>query len=279
MPKFDIKSEATRPFFATVGATDLTLEVAVQVATDLQGRVKSFEFEPKRIPAPTFDLKAFDVRSFDVRGLDVKALDVRGIRFDAADTQARFKEAQTRFEARINELQADALALPARAQKVLADVVAEANDAYAELVERGEKAFALIRKGEYKIVAPKQKPAKKAETQADVEAPATTSTAKKSPAAKKAAPAKATAKKATAKKATAKKAAPAKKATAKKTAPAKNSTAKKATPAKTATEKATAKKATPAKTATAQTKAAPEAKVAPETAQPTVAPENTTPEA
>lgn len=273
MPKFDIKSEATRPFFATVGATDLTLEVAVQVATDLQGRVKSFEFEPKRIPAPTFDLKAFDVRSFDVRGLDVKALDVRGIRFDAADAQARFKEAQTRFEARINELQADALALPARAQKVLADVVAEANDAYAELVERGEKAFALIRKGEYKIVAPKQKPAKKAETQADVEAPATTSTAKKSPAAKKAAPAKATAKKATAKKATAKK------ATAKKAAPAKKATAKKTAPAKKSTAKKSTEKATPAKTATAQTKAAPEAKVAPETAQPAVAPENTTPEA
>ena len=137
---FDIKTEATRPFYATVGATDLTLEVALQAATDLQERVKTFE--PKKISAPTFDLKTFDLKDFDVKAINEKAQAyakdaakdvkqrqakiesrVKNISIDGAGAQAKFKEAQAGLEARRNELLADAKALPGRAQQALTAVV------------------------------------------------------------------------------------------------------------------------------------------------------------
>ena len=256
--KFDIKTEATRPFYATVGATDLTLEVALQAATDLQERVKAFE--PKKISAPSFDLKTFDLKDFDVKALNGKAQAyakeaakeakqrqakiesrVKNIRIDGLGAQAKLKEAQTGLEARSNELVSDAKSLPGKAQQALNDVVSEVGGTYADLVQRGEKAVELIRRGEYKIVAPTKKPAAKKPTSTSTST--TKSTAKKSTAKKS------TAKKASTKKASAKKAAPAKKAATK-------STAKKTTAKKSTTKKTSAKKAAPAKKAPAK-KAAP----------------------
>ena len=67
--KFDIKTEATRPFYATVGVTDLAVEVARQYVTDVQAKVadvqkkiEKLDFEPKsqqaRLEAKLADLQA-----------------------------------------------------------------------------------------------------------------------------------------------------------------------------------------------------------------------------
>ncbi len=48
--KFDIKSEATRPFYATVGATDLAVEVARQYAAEVQAKVADVQ---KKVQAST----------------------------------------------------------------------------------------------------------------------------------------------------------------------------------------------------------------------------------
>src|SRR5690606_26289533 len=154
--KLDIKTEATRPFFATVGATDLTLEVAVQAATDLQGRVKAFA--PTKYAPKSFDLKSLDLKAIDVKTLNKLAQSyakgaakdakdaqvkfesrVKGIRFDVTDARGQMKEAQTKLEARINGFQADVMSLPAKAQRVFTEAVSDAGDAYTELAERGEK--------------------------------------------------------------------------------------------------------------------------------------------
>ena len=56
--KFDIKTEATRPFYATVGVTDLAVEVARQYVTDVQAKVadvqkkiEKLDFEPRNLRA------------------------------------------------------------------------------------------------------------------------------------------------------------------------------------------------------------------------------------
>ena len=49
--KFDIKTEATRPFYAGVGVTDLAVEAVRDYVTDVQKTVKGLDFEPKALRA------------------------------------------------------------------------------------------------------------------------------------------------------------------------------------------------------------------------------------
>jgi hypothetical protein len=200
--KFDIRTEATRPFYATVGATDLAVEVARNYVTELQGRVadvqkKVADFEPK-------SLNDRAVAEFNGRrgALTKDARDAQArLQGRLKDLQAELKDAQTRLEARVAELQADAKALPAKVQADVKDLLAEATRAYEDFTRRGEGVVARLRKLELKV---------------DVDPKATRTTvsaeAKETTGAKKAPAKKTTAKKATAKKATAKKA-PAGKAT------------------------------------------------------------------
>ena len=171
--KFDIKTEATRPFFATVGATDLAVEVARQYVADVQARVTAAQ---KKVAAYEFDSKV----------LNAQAQSFAKSRVDLATKEA--KDRQAKLEAKLNEFQTDAKALPAKAQSFLTDYVNDVTETYADLVKRGEKAVAKLRKAEVKVdVEPK--------------ATKTTVTAEAKSTATKKAPAKTTAKKAPAKKA------------------------------------------------------------------------------
>jgi heparin binding hemagglutinin HbhA len=122
--KFDIKTEATRPLYAGVGVTDLAVAAVrdyvadVQkklgdVQKDVQARITGFEFEPK--------------------ALRDQAVTVVSARVDALSKDAKTRRAA--IEARVAELQADALAIPATV-----------TDTYADLAKRGETLVERIRK-------------------------------------------------------------------------------------------------------------------------------------
>ena len=122
--KFDIKTEATRPLYAGVGVTDLAVAAVrdyvadVQkkfdgVQKDVQARITSFEFEPK--------------------ALRDQAVTVVSARVDALSKDAKARRAAV--EARVAELQADAMAIPTTV-----------TGTYAELAKRGETLVERIRK-------------------------------------------------------------------------------------------------------------------------------------
>lgn len=215
--KFDIKTEAARPLYATVGATDLAVEVARQYVTDVQGRltevqkkVAAYDFEPKNLndKAQNLAKSRVDVVTKEAKDRQAK-LEKR-----LAELQAELKDAQAKFEARLAELQSDAKAFPAKAQAFVTEYVNDVSGTYTDLVKRGEQAVAKLRRVELKVdVDPKA-------TKTTVTAEAKTSTgARKTPATKK--PATKTASKAPAtKKATTKKSSTTKSASS---APAKKS--------------------------------------------------------
>jgi len=195
--KFDIKTEATRPFFATVGATDLAVEVARQYVADVQARVTAAQ---KKVAAYEFDSKVLNAQaqSFAKSRVDLATKEAkdRQAKLEAKlnELQAELKDAQAKLEAKLNEFQTDAKALPAKAQSFLTDYVNDVTETYADLVKRGEKAVAKLRKAEVKVdVEPKA-------TKTTVTAEAKSTATKKAPA-KKAPAKKTTAKKAPAKKA------------------------------------------------------------------------------
>lgn len=115
--KFDIKSEATRPFYATVGATDLAVEVARQYAAevqakvaDVQKKVQGIDFEPKNL-----NKQAQTVVSSRVENVTKEAKDAQAkLEAKLAELQAEAKKAQAKFEAQVAELQAEAKRSPPR---------------------------------------------------------------------------------------------------------------------------------------------------------------------
>lgn len=128
-PKFD----ATRPFYAAVGAGDLAIALARNGVEDVQARVGKVDLEPK--------------------ALRDQALTLVNTRVE--ELQADAKKAQARFEARLAELQSDAKALPERVEKLIADYRAEVNrtldelgKTYAELAGRGQDFVNRVRRQE-----------------------------------------------------------------------------------------------------------------------------------
>src|SRR3546814_13227050 len=78
--KFDIKSEAVRPFYATVGATDLAVEAARLYVADAQARVNgvqkkvaAFDYEPKRLNKQAQSLGSQPVEPLTKEAKDAKA--------------------------------------------------------------------------------------------------------------------------------------------------------------------------------------------------------------
>ena len=69
-----------------------------------------------------------------------------------AELQKDAKDAQAKFEARVTELQKEARALPKKVQNEIDDTVTELAKTYADLVDRGEKIVAAIRKDGVKAV-------------------------------------------------------------------------------------------------------------------------------
>jgi predicted nucleic acid-binding Zn-ribbon protein len=221
--KFDIKTEATRPFYAAAGAAEQGVEVAKKyvadlqdLVTDVQKKVTAFEFEPKalndkavagfntRREALTKDAKdaqaKFEAQVKDVRPkFEALLKDLQAELKDApAKLQAEAKAAPTKLEAKVKELQAelkDAQAkleakvaeLQADAKALPAKLQAEVKDLVAELTKAYED---FAKRGEAVIAK-----LRKTEVVVETPAPAKKAPAKKAPA-KKTAAKKATATKA-----------------------------------------------------------------------------------
>lgn len=118
--KFDIKTEATRQFYAGVGVTDLAVEAVREYVTDLQKKLADVQ-------------KSINKLEFQPQALREQALKDAKVRRDA-------------LEARIAELQADAKAYPAKVQALVNENVSAAGDAYGDLVKRGETLVGRIRR-------------------------------------------------------------------------------------------------------------------------------------
>jgi hypothetical protein len=180
--KFDIKTEATRPFYAYVGATDLAVAAVREYVADLQKKLVDVQKDVQRLD---FEPKALRDQAATVVSARVDAL--------AKDAKAR-REA---IEARVAELQAEAKDYPAKVQALLTETTSTATDTYVDLVKRGEVLVGRIRRQEAtkrtvssaKTTSAKAKTTKTQATKATKStAKKTTSTAKKTAAKKSTAP-------------------------------------------------------------------------------------------
>jgi hypothetical protein len=117
MTKFDLKSEATRPIYAGVGATDLAVGFVREYAADLQKKLSEVQ---KDVQTRVTDL------DFEPKALRDQAV--------------------AAIEARVAELQADAKSLPTRFQELLIGNAATVNETYVDLAKRGETLVERIRK-------------------------------------------------------------------------------------------------------------------------------------
>ncbi len=126
MPKFEIPTlptEATRPLYAGVGATDLVVGYVRDAVADVQKRFADVQKDVQtRISAIDFEPKA----------LRDQALVAVTTQIDALSKDAKARRAA--IEARVTELQSDAAGLPATVTAT-----------YADLAKRGEVLVGRIR--------------------------------------------------------------------------------------------------------------------------------------
>jgi heparin binding hemagglutinin HbhA len=113
-----IPEAAARPLYAGVGVTDRVVEVLRDYVADMQKRVTDAQQS---------------VADFEVESLT---------RTLGKDAQAR----RATLEKLVGDVQAEALALPARLQKLVDEQVATAGDTYESLVKRGEGLVGRIRR-------------------------------------------------------------------------------------------------------------------------------------
>jgi hypothetical protein len=208
-----LKAEAVKPLYAVAGATEVAYEFARGYATEAQKQAQErFADVQSRVSKIERDPKALQNQAAGVVNARVEQL------------QKDAKDAQAKFEARVTELQKEALAFPKRAQNEIDDAVTELAKTYADLVDRGEKLVAAVRKDGVKAVSA----VRKAPNQSSVVRRERAKVAADKPSNSSRPVKKSATKKATAKKTPAKTAA---NTTAKKTTAAKSaaSTAKKAT--------------------------------------------------
>ncbi len=162
--------DATRPFYAAVGAGDLAIELARTATADVQARAAKVDLEPKALREQARSIVTSRVE----------------------ELQGDAKKAQAAFEARLAELQDDAKALPERIEKLVNDYLAELNKtvdefnkAYIELAGRGQNFVKRVRNQESTKQAKAAagtttSKAKATSTQAKKSAKSTASSAKKS---------------------------------------------------------------------------------------------------
>jgi hypothetical protein len=168
-----LKTQARKPLYAGVGATDRVVEVVRDYVADVSKSVGKIDLEPK--------------------ALRTQATTVVNARVDALSKDAKAR--RTAVEKRVAELQAEALAFPGKVQETVTET-------YVELVNRGEGLVTRIRKQESTkaTVSNARTTTAKAKTTKTQSTKATKTTAKKAAsttkktAAKKSAPAKSSAK-------------------------------------------------------------------------------------
>ena len=125
-----IEQFTVKPLYAVAGATEVAYEFARGYAGEAQTRVSKIEREPKALQNQAVAL----------------------VNARIAELQKDAKDAQAKFEARVAELQKEARALPKKVQNEIDDTVTELARTYADLVDRGEKIVALVRKDSVKAV-------------------------------------------------------------------------------------------------------------------------------
>jgi hypothetical protein len=131
MAQSKIINESVKPLYAVAGAYELAYEYARGYAAEAQERVSKIEREPK--------------------ALQNQAVSAINARLDELSKDA--KEAQAKFEARVQELQKEARRVPKRVQGEIDEAVTELARTYADLVDRGEKIVAAIRKDGVRAVS------------------------------------------------------------------------------------------------------------------------------
>lgn len=118
------KIDATRPFYAVVGATDLAVELARGYSADVQARVAEVQ---ARVAKLELEPKALGTQA---RGLVAARID--GLNEDAraarTTVEARTQETRTQIEAYVN------------------DAVAEVTETYGDLAARGRSLVSRIRR-------------------------------------------------------------------------------------------------------------------------------------
>jgi hypothetical protein len=122
--KFDIKTldlppVAAKPLYAGVGVTDLAVEIVRDYVADVRKVLAGYQKDVQKT----------------VTGLDLEPKALRD-------------QAVTVVNARVEALQADALALPTRVQSAVNENVATVTGTYADLAERGEKLVSRVRNQE-----------------------------------------------------------------------------------------------------------------------------------
>lgn len=127
--KFDIKTEATRQFYAGVGITDLAVEKVRDYVADMQKRLSEVQ-------------KSFAEIDLEPEHLRKEA----STRFESLSKEA--KERRSTIEHRMHELQKEAKAFPAKVTEMVNENVTQMGDTYDDLVKRGETLVMRIRKQE-----------------------------------------------------------------------------------------------------------------------------------
>jgi hypothetical protein len=140
MATFNIKTDlkaATKPLYAGVGATDLAVEAIRVYVAEAQKQAQ------KRLSGVQDNVKKVDL---DPKALRDQAVTRANARVDALAKDAKAR--RTAIEKRVAELQGEAKALPSRVQALVDENVATVNDAYGDLVQRGEGLVTRIRRQE-----------------------------------------------------------------------------------------------------------------------------------
>ncbi|MQW78110.1 hypothetical protein GHK92_19770 [Nocardioides sp. dk4132] len=159
LKNLDLRAGATRTLYAGAGVADLAVSTVRGYVTQVQQSVTSIDLEPQ--------------------ALREQATTVVSSRVEALSKDAR--ERRSAVEARVAELQAEALALPARLQGAVDDNVATLVGAYGDLAQRGEALLTRIRRQQstQEAVSAAKTTTAKAKTTRTQGAAATRSTAKK----------------------------------------------------------------------------------------------------
>ena len=133
----NVQQTLTKQFYAGVGVTDLAVEAVRDYVADVSKRLAEVQ-----------DSLAKSFADFEPEAARGQAVGVVNARFEALSKDAKAR--RELVESRIAELQQEARELPIRVQTLVTDLVndnvATANDTYGDLVVRGEKLVARIRR-------------------------------------------------------------------------------------------------------------------------------------
>ncbi|WP_166391118.1 hypothetical protein [Nocardioides ochotonae] len=159
LKNLDLRAGATRTLYAGAGVADLAVSTVRGYVAQVQQSVTAIDLDPE--------------------ALRKQAATAVSTRVEELGKDAR--ERRSAVEARVAELQSEALALPGRLQGVVDDNVATVVDAYGELAQRGEALLTRIRRQQstQEAVSAAKTTTAKAKTTRTQGAAATKSTAKK----------------------------------------------------------------------------------------------------